>query len=59
MYSVVGGKLVVWDFDGANRRNIADVMDGSSMVISSNNRWMYYLNVDEAQEKVVLRRERL
>ncbi len=66
MYAIKNGQIIVWDYDGANRRNLAESMNEADrikvvnqpVVVSSNNVWMYYLTSDEA-DGVVLRRERI
>lgn len=67
LYDVNDGHLIVWDFDGANRRNLNESVkksDGSKVdtmdydvVITSNNRWLYYLG--EGEDGFVLMRERI
>ncbi len=55
MYAVQDGQITVWDFDGMNKRNLAESRkDGedtkalnSVVMISPNNRWLYYLATDE------------
>ncbi len=56
MYALQDGKIIVWDFDGQNQRNLAESRaddDKSVSVINqpvfvtANNRWMYYLTKDK------------
>ncbi len=53
--NVTDGKLVERDFDGANRRVLADASSGYDSVISANNKWLYYV----AEHGTKLKRERL
>lgn len=65
IYAVQEGRIKVWDFDGTNLRDLSTSrQDGeermvlnSQVLISPNNRWMYYLVNDEgalalAREKI-------
>lgn len=55
MYAVQDGQITVWDFDGTNKRNLAESRKddedtkalNSVVMISPNNRWLYYLATDE------------
>lgn len=56
MYAVQDGQIVVWDFDGQNRRNLAESLAEDAkkygvanqpIVVTGNNRWLYYLTTDE------------
>lgn len=56
MFAVREGEILVWDFDGTNRRNLAESLSKDSkqlsvmaqpVMIASNNRWLYYLSEDE------------
>lgn len=66
MYAVVDGEVMVWDFDGTNKRNLAESVSGgvramnAEVLVTANNRWMYYLSIgDEEEKNVVLMRERI
>lgn len=54
---VVGGELVVYDFDGTNRRDLTKASSGYPALINGNNRWLYYFRTDD--EKLLLKREQL
>lgn len=54
---VVEGDLVIYDFDGTNRRNLAKASSGYPALINGNNRWLYYFRIDG--EKLLLKREQL
>lgn len=53
LYTVKDQQILVWDFDGTNRRNLAEsaktvgnkspVVDDNPVVLANNNRWLYYL----------------
>lgn len=52
MYAIKDQEILVWDFDGTNLRNLAEssskINDNTSIsdynvVISNNNKWLYYL----------------
>lgn len=56
MSAVREGEILVWDFDGTNRRNLAESVRKDStqlkvmtrpVMIASNNRWLYYLSEDK------------
>lgn len=55
MYAVQDGQITVWDFDGTNKRNLAESRKddedtkalNSAVLVSPNNRWLYYLATDE------------
>ena len=45
LYDVLDGKLLVWDFDGANKREVVKSgVSGNSVTISGNNDYLYYMN---------------
>ena len=61
MYGVEGGRLVVMDFDGENRREIvgeelvaksAKVSSAGEVRISRNEKWMYFLGEDRGLYRV-------
>lgn len=57
LYGVTDGELLVWDFDGLNKRSLARGVADFGAVIAANNKWLYYVtNVDE---RVVLVREQI
>lgn len=52
LYAVVDEELVVWDFDGTNKRNLAASMtpikenlglSNYNVMVTANNRWVYYV----------------
>ena len=66
MYAVSNGEILVWDFDGTNRRNLSESVKAGSqasedkltpmarpVMIASNNKWMYYLSEDKTGIKLV------
>ncbi|MBR3249035.1 PEGA domain-containing protein [Candidatus Saccharibacteria bacterium] len=44
IYSVAGGELIVYDFDGFNRRVIAKNVSDHFPVAISDNKWLYYFS---------------
>ncbi|MDR3298191.1 MAG: PEGA domain-containing protein [Candidatus Nomurabacteria bacterium] len=50
-------KLVVRDFDGNNRREIAEAASGQGVALTENDRWLYI--VDYKDDGFILKRERL
>ena len=53
LYGVSEGKLGVMDFDGENYRVLAeDAKTGTEVKISKNNKWLYYLDVDNKLMRV-------
>lgn len=55
-YRLQDGKLTVVDYDGANERELvkSGVVDGRTVTISGNNKWLYYFAKDESGvEKLV------
>lgn len=67
MYANVEGEIEVWDFDGTNRRNLAkSVKEDDARVakifdmpvlVTTNNRWLYYLVASE--DGLTLTREKI
>lgn len=67
MYVVEDGEVTVWDFDGTNLRDLnSSRQDGDNadakvlnwpVIISANNRWMYYLVEDK--DGLTLAREKI
>lgn len=64
MYAVSNGEILVWDFDGTNRRNLAESVKNNNLkamskpvMIASNNTWLYYLSEDS--NSITLVRERI
>ena len=66
MYAVSNGEILVWDFDGTNRRNLSESVKADAqasegeltpmarpVMIASNNKWMYYLSEDKTGIKLV------
>ena len=54
VYAVVDGELVVYDFDGLNRRVLAqDVSAQFPATVSANDRWLYYVHGDTLMRKVI------
>lgn len=47
IYTVADGALIVYDFDGLNRRDIATDVDGNFPVTITNDRWLYYFSQGE------------
>ncbi len=63
MYAVKDGQILVWDFDGTNQRNLAESLrdekdNGQALaypvMITSNNRWLYYMTAKD-DTKVLVR----
>lgn len=67
MYAVQDGEVIVWDFDGQNKRNLADgIEEGKKLkvldyavTVTSNNRWIYYLTKNPNNQVLTLTRERI
>lgn len=67
MYTVKEKQILVWDFDGANQRNLAQSaktssdqeveVANSSVMVTANNRWIYYLT--QGDKFTVLTREKI
>ncbi len=68
LYTIKDQQILVWDFDGANLRNLSEsaktdqqtavkVLDKSPVTITANNRWMYYLT--KGDKFTYLARERI
>lgn len=47
LYTVSEGELIVYDFDGCNRRSIAKNTSAHFPVAITNNKWLYYVSDDE------------
>ncbi len=71
MYAVTKDNIMVWDFDGANLRNLAEsvkkdenvteqvkILDQYVVMVTANDRWMYYLMQDK-NNQIVLTREKI
>lgn len=52
---IVDGKLIVMDFDGTNKRAIADA--NSNALITRNDKWLYYFTFED--NKISLTREKI
>lgn len=52
---IVDGKLIVMDFDGTNKRTIADA--NSNALITRNDKWLYYFTFED--NKINLTREKI
>ena len=46
IYTVKNNELIVYDYDGLNRRSISTNVSAHFPVTITNNRWMYYFNDD-------------
>lgn len=67
MYAVKEKQILVWDFDGTNQRNLAQSaktssdqeveVANSSVMVTANNRWIYYLT--QGDKFTVLTREKI
>lgn len=54
IYSVTGGQLIVYDFDGLNRRVLASNASGHFPVTVTDNKWLYYFSDGSlVREKIV------
>lgn len=47
IYSVSGGSLIVYDFDGLNRRSLSQNVSSHFPVAITSNKWLYYVSDDE------------
>lgn len=52
-------KLIVRDFDGRNRREIAEAASGMPVSLTENDRWLYYIAPANEDGVVSLKRQRL
>ncbi len=57
LYTVKDLDLIVWDFDGTNQRTLTKA-DDYDVVLTANNRWLYYLYKNDKGE-LELTRERV
>ncbi len=60
LYAVVDGEIEIMDFDGTNRRKLAQkqpIADDAAVMITSNERWIYYLSAEK--DSLHLVRERI
>ena len=55
LYSVTDGTLVVYDFDGLNRRELSHNVSARFPVTITNNRWLYYFSDDTLVREVIAR----
>ncbi|MBR3135179.1 PEGA domain-containing protein [Candidatus Saccharibacteria bacterium] len=55
--TIVDGELIVYDFDGTNRRELVKASSGYPALINGNGRYLYYFRVDG--DKLLLKREQL
>jgi hypothetical protein len=46
IYTIKNNELIVYDYDGLNRRSISTNVSAHFPVTITNNRWMYYFNDD-------------
>ena len=44
LYAIKDGTLIVYDFDGQNRRELSDGITANSSVIITDNKWLHYLS---------------
>ena len=44
MYGIKDGRLLVWDFDGWNTRELAQKVDNKPVLISKNDKFIYYVS---------------
>lgn len=53
IYSVSGGNLIVYDFDGLNRRVLASNVSSHFPVAITANKWLYYFSDDELIRELI------
>ena len=54
LYTVKDGTLIVYDFDGLNRRELSTPVSASFPVTITDNKWLYYFNDDYlTREKII------
>ena len=53
LYSIKDGTLIVYDFDGLNRRELSDDLDADSVVTITNNKWLYYFSDGDIIREVI------
>lgn len=53
MYSIADGSLVVYDFDGLNRRIIAENATDNLPATISGDKWLYYFNNNRLMRKII------
>lgn len=45
LYGLEDGKIVVWDFDGLNKRNlVSKIQDDRLAILSNDGKWLYFIN---------------
>lgn len=49
-----GGKLIVYDYDGLNRREITNGIDAKLPVMITDDRWLYYFSLDGVLMREIL-----
>ena len=54
IYTVAGGELVVYDYDGLNRRILAQNVSSHFPAVITDNKWLYYFSDDNLiREKII------
>lgn len=49
-----GGKVIVYDYDGLNRREITDGVNAKLPVMITDDRWLYYFSIDDVLMREIL-----
>ncbi|MDO4741933.1 MAG: PEGA domain-containing protein [Candidatus Saccharibacteria bacterium] len=54
LYAVKDGKLIIYDFDGLNRRELSSNVSGHFPVTITNNKWLYYFSDDDVVREEII-----
>ena len=55
IYAVNNGNLIVYDFDGLNRRELSSNASSSSPVTITNDKWLYYVSDKKLVREIVVK----
>ena len=55
IYSVSSGELIVYDFDGLNRRSISTNVSPDFPVAITDNKWLYYFSESQLIREIIVR----
>lgn len=56
IYDISGGNLIVYDFDGLNRREIAKNVNGDFPATITDNKWLYYFSDNSLMREWLIER---
>lgn len=54
LYAIKGGTLIVYDFDGQNRRELATSLTANLPVTITDNKWLYYFSDDIITRELIV-----